>query len=108
MSAMSALPSSNRDWLSLLLFPFKVYPVAALVSLLAWQMPFRGQQFYGWIPDQVGWILGGFLISAGVLIVGGFVQLARKQKKAAISSFCFGVASFVVIPLVLAPIFIKA
>jgi hypothetical protein len=105
---MSDLPSSNRDRLSLSLFPFKVYPVVAFISLMAWQMPFRGQQFYGWIPDSVAWIIMGFLISAGVLIIGGIVQLARKQKKAAVSSLCFGVASFVVIPLVLAPIFIKA
>lgn len=104
-----------RTWFRASLFPFKLYTVAVLLVLFYWYSslppkPIRrgyeealGMQHdtaaelaYGDFGCMATWAVYGYFICAGVLIVGGLVQVFTSSRRAAIFSIAFRLAAAII------------
>jgi len=94
---MRVLPSSSSEWLSLLLFPFKAYPIVAFFVVITWGGFLPRQSFQSGTPliDTLTLVVGGYYISIAVLAFAGLFQLICARFAAAFSCFGFGIAAIV-------------
>ena len=97
-----------ENWFAGILFPFKLFTLGAAVWLLIWYMMLPANLTTGDRIDQAFfmaindfdvvagsvWLL--HFISACVLVVGGFVQLFKYSRHAALWSIGFGILAFVI------------
>jgi phosphoglycerol transferase MdoB-like AlkP superfamily enzyme len=112
---MRISPTSWREWFTASLFPFKIYTVLVAVILAFWHI---GLPAYPWRTgfdeargvahnyaaetaySDFGYIANyavfGYFLCAGVLIIGGIVQIFTSSRRAAFISIAFGIAAVVI------------
>ncbi len=101
---MRVLPSSGREWLSFVLFPFKAYTVLAVIIVFIWGSALSRHSQATAVMDAGLLVILGYLISAVVLFVGGLVQAFAGPKGSGLVTLLFaGVA--LIIAFWLAPMF---
>ncbi|MGO8926230.1 MAG: hypothetical protein ACLQU3_04980 [Limisphaerales bacterium] len=99
---MSILPASKREWLNFLLFPFKAYVVIVLVWAFVWKWePFnvRAAQM-----KDTQYILTGFAGCVVVFVSAAVIQFVTHDRRSALASTIFAVATFIALVFLL-PVF---
>ena len=90
---MRIVPSNRQEWIALILFPFKVYTLAACAGGLLWFFCLPSGS--GVEMAQVGrLVIRGFGLSALTLLLGGLVQLLFRARRAGIVSFLFAATAY--------------
>jgi hypothetical protein len=98
-----------RTWLAASLFPFKIYTVAVVIVLYYWYMCLPPKptlktldyhsaavMAYSDFGYMATYAVYGYFICAGILIVGGLVQMFTSSRRASVASIVFGVAAVVI------------
>jgi hypothetical protein len=89
---MHVLPTSGRDWFSLLLIPFKVFVPAGYVMVVI------ERQNVGYRMDTgaiMPFVVSGYMVSFFVLVIGGMIQHRIGARKAYLSTCAFAAGVFV-------------
>ena|SRR5688572_4427677 len=86
---MNFLPQTKSAWGQFLLVPFKAYVIVAvpLALLIPSIEPRHGNN------ENLALILPGYLVCAGVLLIGAILQLVSGARRQCIVSFAFAAAS---------------
>jgi hypothetical protein len=115
MSVMRISPSSWREWFSVSLFPFKIYTALVVVVLVLWHIslpayPWRtgadeaivnlhnmaAETEYSDFGYIATYAVFGYFVCAGVLIIGGLIQVFTSSLRGALFSIAFGIAAGVI------------
>lgn len=112
-SAMRTFLPNVREWITAILFPFKLYTVIAGVWLLIWQATLPPNRMQSWKEPLFNidftWAIAageftyvahnvvvGYFASAAILLIGGLIQRAQCQRRAAVVSVAFGIAALII------------
>jgi hypothetical protein len=103
---MNVIPHTRQEWLRFLLFPFKAFVVVSPVVLLVWfaALEHRGlavNVVIGAQAEAAFPVALGLIGCVAVFLVVGLIQLVLRRRNAALMSFGFAVAAFLVLSWVL-------
>jgi hypothetical protein len=97
---MRILPNNEREWIALLLFPFKVYLVTAVVSWIIWRIV-NDDYIRGALAEATWRIALGYFICVCIFIIAAFIQFFIGLRNDALKSALFGIAAFIILILLL-------
>jgi hypothetical protein len=89
---MRILPATTQEWLSLLLFPFKVYTCLAYFALLVWYEALPRRADY---TGAAGCIVIGYGLCFLALAYGGAIQRVVSPRRAWLATCAFAAADMV-------------
>ncbi len=101
---MRVVPSCSREWLRLVVFPFKAYTLLALIIVLTWGLALPQHSQATAVADAGVLVVLGYLLSAVVLFLGGLVQAFVGPRGAGVVTLLFAGAALI-IAFWLAPMF---
>ncbi len=101
---MRVLPTCGREWLSLVLFPFKAYTVLAVIIVFIWDAALPRHSQATIVADAGFLVIFGYWLSAVVLFVGGLIQAFAGPKGSGVVALLFAGAALI-IAFWLAPMF---
>jgi hypothetical protein len=98
-----------KVWFTAFLFPFKAFTVGATLLLFIWHATLPPNQSnaqtgfdYAWYyaADDFALVASGmsifYFLAAGVLVIGGLIQLLKYSRRAALWSIAFGIFAFII------------
>ena len=98
-----------ETWFAALLFPFKLLAVSVAILLLIWYVMLPQNHSNAQTGFDEAWYMASYdfaivafgmsvlyFLSAGVLVIGGLIQLFKYSRRAAIWSIAFGVFALIV------------
>jgi hypothetical protein len=105
-TAMSFLPASKREWLNLLLFPFKVY----VIIIPIWSMIQTQEAFFVREAQMkaTDYILASYAASIFIFIFSAIIQFIAHHRRSAGESALFAVAALLALVFLLLPMFALA
>ena len=112
---MRISPTNWQEWFKVSLFPFKIYTVLVVVILVLWHISlppypwrrgfeeamgiahdFAAENAYSDFGYIATYAVDGYFVCAGVLIIGGIVQIFTSSRRAAIITIAFGIAAVII------------
>src|SRR5687768_2908533 len=94
---MNVIPHTRQDWLRFLLFPFKAFVVVSPVVLLVWFAASEEHRGRVARSEAAFPVALGLIGCVAVFLVVGLIQLVVRKRKAALTSFGFAVAAFLLL-----------
>ncbi len=94
---MSILPKNRDGWIALPLFPFKAWVLLAFPFYLLWGACAHAQRVHyatGALGDAV---IGGYILSVAVLLLGALVQSIFCSRGAATRTALYAVGSIILV-----------
>jgi glucan phosphoethanolaminetransferase (alkaline phosphatase superfamily) len=111
---MRKLPHTAREWIELSLIPFMVYVLAIPIWLRVWRVFAESSTSYGFLhgdrTSHAIWHYERFIFGQwyylcfAVFCIAGIIQFYFRWRRAALLSFLFAAATFVILFFYLLPL----
>lgn len=94
---MHVIPHTRQEWFRFLLFPFRAFVVVAPICLFIWLAVTEGHRGRGARTEAAFPVALGLILCIGVFLVAALIQLVTRRRDAALLSFGFAGAAFLIL-----------
>ena len=101
---MHILPKTKREWIELSLIPFMVYVLATPIWLRVWGVATDDFRTRGMWHDAMFYFGRWYFLCLVVFCIAGVIQFYFRWRRAALVSFIFAAAMFVILFFYLLPL----